>query len=515
MVCLRLLAVLAMAMGGLSSIALDVNEENRLLEKGREALEKVHNLRDRDHVEGAPTGGMGQTGMPTLVLARGQERQGQAGQGPRRVRLLVVAGLEGTGHHAWAAMLNVCVAAGRCVASPITSALMAVVKSGDSAAGLRGLFGAADSDTAVNLGSVFEGMQMLAGTNGTGGTAVTGGGVGSGGTGVTGTAGGQEAQTGARELHREDRGDTDRAEETGETETDVSVLHLLGLSFTRGSGMLSYPNFNMDTKNNINCHLIIIINLVQAAGLDLRVLVLQRGANSVLESTARRCMGGPQEPRVLADNAAALYAQLQLLGGLGGQTEAREQPFHCVRYGELGNLTSQQSRALGGYLHLPAALMGEMLGTVHRGVDRESDGLGLGGGGGGRMGGGSGGLGGGEGVSGVSGVVGTSAQMTLADLSLQSRCPTHRDRETAERERAEKERAERDRVERDRVERERADRTEGTEGMEGERVRIERERERQRQVTYRRAALLGDRYHAWVLQRHLTLIDQLCASASA
>lgn len=103
-------------------------------------------------------------------------------------------------------------------------------------------------------------------------------------------------------------------------------LYLLGLGYSDGVGMLSYPNFGGPSKSLNHPDAFLLATMAERVGLDLRVLVLQRSAAEILRSTAKRNFGGPEESRILVDNAAALYSQLHLL----------DQKFiHCIDYGDL------------------------------------------------------------------------------------------------------------------------------------------------------------------------------------
>jgi len=103
-------------------------------------------------------------------------------------------------------------------------------------------------------------------------------------------------------------------------------LYLLGLGFSDGVGMLSYPNFGGPNKALNHPDVFLLAAMAERVGIDFRVLVLQRNANEILKSTIKRGFGGPEESRILLDNAAALYAQLRLLD---------RNFFHCLDYNDL------------------------------------------------------------------------------------------------------------------------------------------------------------------------------------
>lgn len=219
-------------------------------------------------------------------------------------RLLFVAGLEGAGHHAWQDMFQECVTAKHCeVHVNLTQSLMQFdpVK-----LTVHGLFGAEDAQiNAAQLSNVFHMMKTIATMPG------------------------------------------DR-------------LYLVGLCFVKRSAMMSYPNYNGVNKALDHPDISTLAALAELAALDFRVLILQRSAQEILASTRRRDIGGNDEPKVLLDNAAALYAQMKLVD---------RSFYHCVQYRDLGDMT-QNSKAkaqLIQFLHpaLMPAVMDAMLSKVH------------------------------------------------------------------------------------------------------------------------------------------------------
>ena len=83
--------------------------------------------------------------------------------------------------------------------------------------------------------------------------------------------------------------------------------------------------------------------LAEQAGIDFRVLVLQRNGLEILKSVDRRDFGqAEEEPKILVDNAAALYAQLALLD---------RKFFHCLHYERLNNFTPKSKKELIDFLH--------------------------------------------------------------------------------------------------------------------------------------------------------------------
>ena len=214
-------------------------------------------------------------------------------------RLVLVAGLEGTGHHGVSSMFKVCNDKGACV--PEKDITRLIMHFDHEHKIVYGLFGAAD------VGK--SGEQL-------------------------------------RQLLEYMRAAKDRP---------ANNLMFLGLCFVRYSAMLSYPNYNGKNKALDHPDLHVLAAMSEAAGLDFRVLVLQRDADEVLRSTQKRGIGGSLEPKVLIANAEALQAELALVD---------PRFFRCVQYRSLGVLSAEGRRQLADFLHptlLQPQLMDEML----------------------------------------------------------------------------------------------------------------------------------------------------------
>jgi hypothetical protein len=120
------------------------------------------------------------------------------------------------------------------------------------------------------------------------------------------------------------------------------VTYIVGLCFVHRSAMMSYPNYNGPNKALDHPDIHLLAALAELAGVDFRVIVLKRNAREVLASTARRGIGGHEEPRILATNAAVLAAQLQSL---------HRSFYQCVQYSELAHLDAQQQSRLASFIH--------------------------------------------------------------------------------------------------------------------------------------------------------------------
>ena len=69
------------------------------------------------------------------------------------------------------------------------------------------------------------------------------------------------------------------------------IMYDIGLSFVHGSGMFSYPNFNAQNKTLNHPDIILLAMIAELSHIDLRVIILQRKALSILSSTNHRLIG--------------------------------------------------------------------------------------------------------------------------------------------------------------------------------------------------------------------------------
>lgn len=91
-------------------------------------------------------------------------------------------------------------------------------------------------------------------------------------------------------------------------------IFILNIGRSWDSGQQSYANFGGVDKPLHHPDLQILAQICENAKVDLRVLVLQRGAFDILKSTINRNFGDVNhQAAVLADNAAVLSMQLQLI----------------------------------------------------------------------------------------------------------------------------------------------------------------------------------------------------------
>lgn len=148
------------------------------------------------------------------------------------------------------------------------------------------------------------------------------------------------------------------------TSPDNNRLYLLGLGYSDGVGMLSYPNFGGANKALNHPDMFLLAAIAEKVGIDFRVLVLQRSANEILKSTLKRGFGGAEESRILVDNAAAMYTQLHMLD---------RRFFLCLDYNDLTLMKNStiakiqaQKDAMAQFLHpnVIPPLMDQMLGKI-------------------------------------------------------------------------------------------------------------------------------------------------------
>lgn len=135
-------------------------------------------------------------------------------------------------------------------------------------------------------------------------------------------------------------------------------IYIVGLESAAYAGMMSYPNYNGKNKPLDHPDIFVMAALAELAGLDLRVLILQRSAKEILASNDHRNIGGAVEPHIMVDNAAALYSQMLLMD---------HSFYHCMQFRELGALTPQQKESLATFIHptLVPPIIDQMLSAVH------------------------------------------------------------------------------------------------------------------------------------------------------
>jgi hypothetical protein len=137
----------------------------------------------------------------------------------------------------------------------------------------------------------------------------------------------------------------------------VGQLHILGLDCVREAGMLSYPNYGHERfKVFDHPDLTVLASIAEHVQLDLRILVLLRGATDILISTVdrRKFSGGNpvMQAKVLIVNAAVLYAQLQSID---------RQFYSCVNYEDLSDIDGSEERSLKLQVFLHSELTLETL----------------------------------------------------------------------------------------------------------------------------------------------------------
>lgn len=153
-----------------------------------------------------------------------------------KIRLLFVAGLEGTGHHAVCDMLTVCIKSKKCEKEEIIGG--ACMRYDGNHREMYGLFGAAGSNNVMDEVTVIE----------------------------------------------------NRMNDLLKLQGDH--LFYIGLKSHEGSGMMSYPNFEGKDKPLDYPDVFALAMIAESVGLDFRILVLQRSAHEIIESTSHRGFGG-------------------------------------------------------------------------------------------------------------------------------------------------------------------------------------------------------------------------------
>eukprot|EP01036_Dinobryon_divergens_P028578 gene28578-37542_t len=207
-------------------------------------------------------------------------------------RVLIVAGLEGTGHHAISAMLGICRRKRPqfCEADKELSDKLMLWER--SRLAVHGLFGSSDTSESLKISADVRSYLQNLGNNRSG-----------------------------------------------------NHLIYVGNDVSSENGMFSYPSFTGRFKSLDHPDIYQLAILAEQANIDLRILVLQRNAVSILKSVERRHFGTKEgeEPKILIDNAAALHAQLALLD---------RRFFFCLDYELLAEIKSTAlQRELAHFLH--------------------------------------------------------------------------------------------------------------------------------------------------------------------
>lgn len=128
------------------------------------------------------------------------------------------------------------------------------------------------------------------------------------------------------------------------TSSSNEGLILLNASEDDHTGQLSYPNFEGPLRNLHNPDVHALAAIAEAAGVDFRMLVLQRPAEEMFKSFQRRW--ARKEGLTLmsmSNSAATLFAQLQQL----------DSSFYtCVPYQDFkASFSGEAGRKLGDFLH--------------------------------------------------------------------------------------------------------------------------------------------------------------------
>lgn len=202
-------------------------------------------------------------------------------------RVLFIAGLEGTGHHAWEYAIYFCTSRKICIVEKeMTEAMMHIEPSKWMLYGLFGNEGA--HGDAKHLAFIYNRMRAI-----------------------------------------------------GEGRAGECALRIIGIGLVRSSGMLSYPNYDVQNKALARPDIITMAAIAESAQVDFRVLVLQREPASIMASVERRMFGHGLEPQVLLANAESLYFQVRTLDPLF---------YRCFRYESYGNLSARASETLQTFM---------------------------------------------------------------------------------------------------------------------------------------------------------------------
>ena len=147
-----------------------------------------------------------------------------------------------------------------------------------------------------------------------------------------------------------------RMKEIASSMGDKEKLVILNTQDDDKAGMLSYPNFDGPNRNVHNPDLHVLASVAEAAGIDFRIIVLQRSAEAAYRSFHRRfhteasLMG-------MVTSASVLYAQMtQVAAGF----------YNCISYDKIGTINDRDRDTFATFLHpaLQGALVKDMLKVV-------------------------------------------------------------------------------------------------------------------------------------------------------
>lgn len=99
------------------------------------------------------------------------------------------------------------------------------------------------------------------------------------------------------------------------SEISTAVILNTFIQSKEGSGMISYPNYSGRDKAIHHGHLHILAELAEIAAVDLRIVVLDRPAREIARSVLRRIQKIPamSEIMMITDNAMVLQTQLEMI----------------------------------------------------------------------------------------------------------------------------------------------------------------------------------------------------------
>jgi hypothetical protein len=141
-------------------------------------------------------------------------------------------------------------------------------------------------------------------------------------------------------------------------------LYIVGLGAS-SAGVMSYPNGCSDDGSvpTALCHpdIHLLATMAEASRVDLRIIILTRPADEIIKSVRRRNFLDDFEIKSLISNAAILYAQLTTLDPAF---------YYCLDYKTLVSLGEEQKQELVEFLH-PTAISRPLFDQMYRTVRRK------------------------------------------------------------------------------------------------------------------------------------------------
>jgi hypothetical protein len=240
--------------------------------------------------------------LPCIIRKKAESEHG---------RMLFVAGLEGTGHHAMRSFLE------QCVKSESNNNPKACI---------------GEDQLSLHMMTWVPKNNMIHGIFGTG-----------------------HAYKNQSDAFMGDMKGVHEAMHTISVKRDAAQVHIVGLSYggesTHGlSGMFSYPNYDGIHKALDIPDVTLLAALAESSKVDLRIIVLLRDSQDMLMSYVRRFqINAYAEALTMVNAMSALYTQLAMID---------RKFYKCLQFESLGTMSVQEQDELITFIH-PTALVND------------------------------------------------------------------------------------------------------------------------------------------------------------